>query len=96
MICRKQPQCDTACGACRALMFRIRRAYDGITDEEFEAWRAHCLATRTPARRQDCRPWVERTLRRRNAPYEGELSKLTVRMTVDDLESLRTDAERMG
>lgn len=95
-FCKKHPPCAARCGACRAEIFRIRRAYDGITDVEFSAWMDHCKATLTPARRADCRPWVEQSLRRRNAPPERDLSKLTVRMTADDLEAFKADAARMG
>ena len=95
-LCRKQPECPAACGACRAEMFRIRRAHEGITHDEYMAYRGHCLETTTPMTRGGMRCYVHETLRRHNEPYEGDSSKLTVRMTREDIEATKAEAKAVG
>ena len=89
--CDKNPICTRTCGKCRVLWHRTATFHRSITDEEFEAVKAHFIEIRKPITQGAARRYVHETLRRRNAPYEGD-TKLCIRMSREDLEDIKTEA----
>ncbi len=95
LMCQKPVICERMCGKCRTKWSRVRKLHLSITDEEFQACKTHFREIGVPMTHARMRRYVHETLRRRNAPYEGE-TKICVRMSSEELAEVRRDAEKVG
>ena len=88
-ICFEGRDCRARCGRCRVKLHRIHKTHDDITDEEFEAAVQWSRDTQTDLTQTSLNRYVHETLRRRNAPFEPEDNRGTVRVYGADMPRLK-------
>lgn len=93
--CDQTPICERTCGKCRTKAHRTSEYHRSITNEEFEAVKAHFIEIGKPMTRGAAQRYVHETLRRRNVSYEGD-TKLCVRMSREDLEEIKAEVAKAG
>ena len=93
--CDQTPICERTCGKCRARWHRTSEYHRSITDEEFEAVKAHFIEIGKPITQGAALRYVHETLRRHNVRYEGE-TKLCIRMRREDLDEIKAEAKSVG